>query len=314
LSRSEAKSLQVLVPGSVHFHEDVEAPCMPPGASGACAPLGKKGCGIHARVGADEKTVGCTRFPYGLVATPDGGRITTESRCPCRTLGRRPPLDAADADRSLRDVAGRLEADARAPQRVPMTRRTRLPFSRYAAIEASMRARLAAGERIETVLAAKPLPKLSRSSWPRLATELLEVMDATRGGQALSWVVDALLLLSASYEPPARPRPWRDAFERGAKRAARAESADAVLADWVADELWMMRWLTWDTRFDVARAELATRVACARVIVARLRRAGVRGDQAAAEAVMALELAACCEAWQQVIDAIATDPSPAEPV
>jgi hypothetical protein len=312
LSRSEARSLRVLVPRSVQFHEDIEAPCMRPGADGACAQLGPKGCGIHARFGADEKPVGCTRFPYGLVATPAGGRVTTESRCPCRTLGKRPPLDLADAERSLVDQSGRLETDARAPLRVPMTRRSRLPFARYAVLEASMLARLAAGERIERVLAAKPFPKLARSSWPRLATELLEVADQTRGGQALAWVVDAMLAQSAGFGAPTRPRPWRDAFERGAARASRAESADAVLADWVADELWMMRWLTWDTRFDVARAELATRVACARAIVTRLQRAGVRPDQAAAEAIMACELAACCEAWEGVVDAIATDPSPAD--
>jgi hypothetical protein len=161
LSRSEAKSLRVLVPGSVQFHQDIEAPCMRPGADGACAQLGKRGCGIHARFGADEKPVGCSRFPYGLVGTPSGGRVTT--------LGTRPPLDLADAERSLRDVSGRLETDAHAPARVPMARRARLPFARYAAIEVAMLARLAAGDRIESVLAAKPFPKLARSSWPPAA-------------------------------------------------------------------------------------------------------------------------------------------------
>ena len=34
-----------------------------------------------------QKPVGCKRFPYGLLNTPDGGRVTTEHRCPCRTLG-----------------------------------------------------------------------------------------------------------------------------------------------------------------------------------------------------------------------------------
>ena len=73
----------------------------------------------------------------------------------------------------------------------------------------------------------------------------------------------------------------------------------------------MMRWLTWDCTFDVARAELSTRWSAASWVAKRLERQGVRGDQAAAEAVMMAELVACSEHWGDVVDAIANDPSPA---
>jgi hypothetical protein len=171
---------------------------------------------------------------------------------------------------------------------------------------------LLAGEPPDDVLRAKPFPALHESSWPVLAMELLDMDDGTRGGVALAWFADALLALYAGYAPPPRTRPWRDAFDRGAKRSKQPERAEDVFADWLADELWMMRWLTWDCSFDIARAELSTRLHAARWVSKRLQKQGVRGDQAAAEAVMMAELVACSEHWGDVVDAIANDPSPAE--
>jgi hypothetical protein len=63
----------------------------------------------------------------------------------------------------------------------------------------------------------------------------------------------------------------------------------------------MMRWLTWDCAFDVARAELATRLHAVRWITRRLERMGVREDQAAAEAVMMAELSACADPWAEAV-------------
>jgi hypothetical protein len=311
MTRSEVRDMRVLVAGSVIHHPDVDAPCMRFGADGGCAQLTKRGCGIHARFGSDAKPSGCRRFPYGLVSTPLGGRVSTEHRCPCRTLGERPALDVADAERSLLDQAGRLEVDEVAPRRIALTVERRVPFERFAELEAGLLQRLLAGEAPERVLGAEPFPSLHEGAWPVLAMELLDMDDGTRGGVALSWFADALLELYAGYKPPKRERPWRDAFERGAKRSKRPAQARDVFADWLADELWMMRWLTWDCTFDVARAELSTRFRCASRIARRLQRQGVRGDQAAAEAVMAAELVACSEHWGDVVDAIANDPSPA---
>jgi hypothetical protein len=135
--------------------------------------------------------------------------------------------------------------------------------------------------------------------------------DGTRGGVAIAWFSDAMLALTSGHKPPKRTRPWKDAFERGAARAKRPDSPERVINDWVADELWMMRWFAFGCAFDVARAELATRVAAVRSIIDRLTRQGVRADQAAAEAVMMAELAACSEVWPEAVDAIANDPSPA---
>ena len=312
LSRVEAVELRRLIPRSVFRHAEIDAPCMRPGAGGGCAQLQKDGrCGVHGRFGAEAKPVGCRRFPYGLVNTPQGGRVTTEHRCPCRTLGERPALDLADAEASLLGRGGRLEADEDAPQRMPLTYRKRVAFERCAELEGGLLARLEKGERAEHVLGAKAFPELVERSWPIFATELLDMGDGTRGGVAIAWFSDALLELTSGHKPPKRTRPWQDAFERGAARAQRPDSPERVINDWVADELWMMRWFAFGCAFDVARAELVTRVTAVRGVIKRLTHQGVRADQAAAEAVMMAELAACSEVWPDAVDAIANDPSPA---
>ena len=191
---------------------------------------------------------------------------------------------------SLRDQRGRLEVDEDAPRRVALRVDQRVSFERYAEIEADMQARLLRGERAERVLDAKPLPQLHERSWPLFAAELLDLDDGSRGGVAMAWFGDALLACSSGHNLQARPRPWHEAFERGAKRAKRPESREQVFNDWLGDELWMMRWLPWGCSFDVARAELATRLLAARTMAKRIERLGVREDQAAAEAVMAAEL------------------------
>lgn len=313
MTRTEVKLMRKLRPGSVIMHAEIEEHCMRHAEGGGCAQLNKDGwCSVHVEEGPDKKPGGCRRFPYGLIRTPHGGRVTTESRCPCRTLGERPPLDLLDAERSLRDLAGRLEADQVADKRIPLTIEKKVPFAEYERLEAKMLERLLRGERAEDVLAARPLPGMYDGSWPVWAAGLYECDDGTRGGVALSWMADMLLALSTGSRPAQRPRPWAAAFERGAARAKRPESADAVLNDWIADELWMMRGLGFGCPFDVARAELATRLIAARAITQQLCAQGVREDQAAAEAVMIGELTACCEHWDDVVEAIANDPSPAD--
>lgn len=306
--------MRKLRPGSVIMHEDVEAHCMRTAEGGGCAQLGEGGCTVHTQLGSDKKPGGCRRFPYGLITTPAGGRITTEHRCPCRTLGERPKLDVEDAERSLLDLAGRLEADGSAGKRIMLTIEKKVPFAQYAEIEAELLVRLGKGERAEKVLGAEPLPVMHEKSWPVWAAALYESDDGTRGGFALSWFADSLLALCTGSKPKDRERPWRDAFARGAERTKKPESAEQVINDWIADELWMMRGMGMGCPFDVARAELATRLAVARFVIKRLRKAGVREDQAAAEAIMMAELTACSELWDEVVDDIANDPSPASVV
>jgi Fe-S-cluster containining protein len=315
LTRSEVSSLRKFNKLAVVYSEDIDGHALRP-VDNRCLFLGSNElCGLHAQYGAEAKPMGCRRFPYGLVTTPFGGRITTEHRCTCRTLGERPPLSIEDADASLRDRAGRLEVDKDAPKKIDLTWNQSVWFADYVEIEARLIERLNAGERAEDVLAAKVLPPLSVGDrgWPTIAVEHIETRDSTAGGEAFGWFGDALLELSAGHTPPQRPRPWAAAFERAAARGGE-QTAEAVYNDWIADELWGFRWVEWGP-FDVARAELATRLACARLIQKRVERAGVtREDQAAAEAVMVCELASEGADWPKTAAAIATDPSPADPL
>lgn len=314
VTRSEARELRARRKLSVVYNDDVEAECIAPNEAGRCVYLTPKGCHIHATEGSQAKPAGCRRFPYGLLATPEGGRVTTQLRCPCRTLGERPLLSLEDADSSLRDRAGRLESDGLVPDRIEMSERKRIPFARYSAIEAQLLVRLSSGERAERVLGAKPLPERSKGSWPITGVELFESRDATAGGEALAWFGDALLELSAGYKPPKRPRPWAPSYERSIARAKRPQAPEAMWNDWLADELWMMRWLPWGAPFDAARAELATRLAVARLTHKRLAKLGVRTDQAAAEAIMIVELISEGTLWPEVVADIVTVPSPAQPL
>lgn len=311
LTHAEARELRLRRKHSVVFDKDIEGLCIRVDAAGRCVYLSDRGCEIHLRDGAQAKPVGCRRFPYGLIATPLGGRITTEHRCPCRILGDRPPLSLEKAESSLLDRAGRLEVDRRVGNRVALVHGQPVSFARYARLEATLLGRLELGERAESVLAAKPLPALGKRSWSEFAAEIFEAREPSAGGEALAWFGDALLELAAGHKPPKRSRPWADIFaQAGAAHHARS-NVDAIWNDWVADVIWMLRFLPWGP-FDVARAELSTRLAVAKLVQKRIRKLGIPADQAAAEAVMICELASENDQWHDVVAAIVTHPSPAE--
>jgi hypothetical protein len=310
LTRSEVRDLRARRKLSVVYNDEIEGYCVSP-VDHHCTFLGAEGCAIHAQEGSAAKPTGCRRFPYGLVSTPFGGRVTTEHRCPCRTLGERPSVSLDDAEMSLRDRAGRLEVDRVAPGRIELQHGKRVAFSVYAAIEAKLIARLNAHEPAERVLAAKVLPPLAEGGWPSVAVEHIETRDSSAGGEAFAWFGDALLNLASGHSPPKRARPWHASFERAMGRSSEQPSADAIYNDWIADEIWMFRALSW-APFDVARAELATRLAVARRLQRWIQRHSVSATQAAAEAVMICELVAEGGEWPRAVADIAVDPSPAQ--
>ena len=310
ITRSEAKDMRAIDAESVFYNDDVEDLCLRPVEGGGCFYLDKGLCRVHAEHGPRAKPTGCQRFPFGLVATPLGGRVTTEHRCPCRTLGERPEIDLEEAEQALKDRAGRLESDQEVEGPIDLTDEHSVGFGTYLEIEARLLERLSAGEDPKAVLGADPLPDLHEGSWPVLAAEYFDMQDGSAGGEALGWFGDALLELATGHRPPARSRPWAAAFERGIARAEEPVEPRAIYNDWLADEIWMFRWHEWGP-FDVGRAEMATRLAIAQKIQARLQSQGVRADQAAAEAIMMVEIATVSTEWPKAVDAIATDPSPA---
>lgn len=309
LTPDEARDLRGLLPDALVWNDEFVGECLRVDASGACLQLGRDGrCGIQQRFGSDHKPIGCRRFPYGLVDTALGRRVTTEHRCPCRSLGgnARPPIDLADAADCLRDREGQLEADGEAPDFMPLKRRHRVAFDHYVEIESDCLHRLAAGERAEDVLASHPLPPLATLDWATCGADFVRMQDGSAGGVALAWFGESLLELTRGATPSVHSRPWSTAFERGIARSPVPADPEQIINDWLADELWMLRWLDWDDcSFGVARAELATRLAAVRIAMRRLDALGLRADQSAAEAVMLGGLAGSTTRWpDQVADIV----------
>lgn len=305
VTRKERKQVEAFRADATVYLPMLEGRALASTPDGSCIFLGTDArCSIHAEHGAEAKPDACQRFPYGLVATPDGGRITTEHRCPCRTLGERPPLDIADADRALRAGKGRVDADARIGSRVPMTKRRRVGWKTYRAEEELLLARLARGERPEDVLGAAPLPALATSPWTDIGHLLRSCVDGTACGEALVLAGDVLLALVGERQRPLRARPWSKWFDRAEKRAVHPGSGEEVLHDYVQDQLWRMDWCAYGATFAQGRADIASRVLLARSVAERLVATGTRADRAMAEAVFVVELTTATSIWESVLHQI----------
>ncbi|HEX5658235.1 MAG TPA: hypothetical protein VFX59_13625 [Polyangiales bacterium] len=301
VTRKEKAEVELLEPGALVRHKDLGQPVFKVDEdTHACVLRSTRGCELHARHGAEAKPAGCIRFPYGLIATPEGGRITTEHRCPCRTLGARPPLSVDDALGSLVDSIGRLSPNGRVGPRVQIADGKTLAFARYRAVEAQMIGTLLLGADPLQVFDVKPFGKLEDVKWKKIVPELKEDRDGSAYGEALMWFGEALVALLDDDKLKLGERPWQASFDRAEARSPIVESYQAVLNDWLADLLWSMDWVFSTRSFHAGRRELATLYCIALTITKRLIRAKVRGDRAAAEAITIVELARQSGAWEKV--------------
>lgn len=266
---------------------------------GACV-FFDDGCVLHRELGSMGKPGGCRRFPFRLVATPLGGRVVTEHRCPCRTMGDRPPVSLAEAESSLRDEGARIRRDHVVSDRIKRTRKRTMSFAAYAREEAQWIARILAGEDPREVLEAQPLPPLTEVAWSDVAHEYRSRIDGSACGDALAWFGDVLLEMTGSESKSIRNRPWSAAYDRAQSRSPRAEKMDDVLADWLADAVWSMDW-SLVASLETGRAELVTRWFVARRIAEKLRSIGVREDRAAAEGVTVVEIVGASGLWQSIL-------------
>ncbi len=300
LDQKAVVTLSVIAPEALCFSEahDAHVLMMREG-DGTCVFLTDGLCQLHATMGGELKPSPCVRFPFGLVATPSGGRITTDHRCTCRTLGDRPPIDLDEALVSVREGTDRARADHRVEDRVRLDARRTVAFDAWERLEAALQSDLAAGRPAADVLGVEPFPALADRSWERLAHELRTIDNSTRIEAASAWFGDAIRT-HLGQRSPARPRPWAAGYARAEARTPEPESPDAIVNDWVADEIWGMRW-TDAGSFARARLELATRVYVASQIAKRLRRKGIRADVAAAESVMVVELVGSSDWWARVV-------------
>lgn len=260
-----------------------------PSDTGRCLFLGDDGCALHARLGPSVKPTVCQQFPMALVATPTGGRLVTEHRCPCRTLGPRDPVDdavaaaypSADPDR---EVEGPLALDAD----------ERVPFAAYEEREHALITDVLEG----AGLAALGPPPLGHPAVREAGLELIGDLSATRYGGALRAFGAAIGNLLGEPVEVRRPG-WAREFDRAEARSDPGDP-DAILRDWAADAVWGLDWVRHGT-FRQARAEVALRARVAGWLLGRWAEEGTRPDRAAAEAVAVAELAGLSDDWQAAI-------------
>jgi hypothetical protein len=300
LTKLEVRAVKKIDREGAGYAHEFEDDMLRVAADGGCRfLLPNQYCNIHVVQGPQHKPHGCTKFPYGFVATPSGGRIFTEHRCPCRTLGERPPLSVETALESIRDGEAELDSDADIDS-VKLAPKRRIPFRRWEAIETPMLAALAQGVHPADALSAKPFPRLAKTTWKETGDEFVDARDGSRFGFAIAWFGDTILHLREGTTPREPLRPWADAFDRAEARSPNPRTAREVLNDFVSDHLWSVKWAD-KMGFETFGAEIATRVAVAESISTRLAARGLRADRAMAEAVTIVELVGSSEYWERLV-------------
>lgn len=305
ITKAELVQVRKIDPQGAAWDDDFEDRMLSTRPDGGCHFLMPDlRCGIHATHGPEAKPEGCRQFPLGLVATPDGGRITTRHRCPCRTLGDRPDIDVDASIPSISDDEGNLAPEDRIKRIRLGRKKNKVDWATWRAMEDEMLADLAAGVRPEEVLGVPPFPKLKKSSWSAESDAFVDAIDGTSFGFAIAWFGETVrALVIEGYEPRFPVRTWSDAFDRAEARPG-TRTEDDVLSDWVADEIWSLEWNS-EAGWEVARVELATRLAVARDVAHRLQSDHALGPgRAAAEALMIVELVGESDFWSEVVERI----------
>lgn len=305
LTEEDCHTLSIISEQAIDRYEGEEdAVLMMRSDTGRCVFWGDGGCLIHRQLGPEMKPSPCIQFPYALTATPRGGRISTQHRCTCRTLGPLPPVTVEGARASLVDSEGQLKFEHAVLDEIAWSAGEVLSFDEYARREAALLGALMKGEQLMTVLQAQPFPPLEGVAWSDVADWLRDFPGSSRAAVASRWFGDALGFLVDRRERTEDQRPWADAFDRARRRIVEPVSPNRVFGDWLADELWSLRW----TRFGSlarARAEWATRLAIARRIAGWLDISTPLADNvSAAEAVMIVDVIGTSDPWEKAQEAI----------
>ena len=305
LTEDDCEMLSMISEHAIDRHEGEEAAVMMMRTdTGRCVFWSEEGCALHSKLGADLKPTPCIQFPYALTATPVGGRISTQHRCTCRTLGPLPPVTVESAEPCLLDADGELKAEHAVLDEVAWSPTETLSFAEYEEREAGLLAALIEGNNLKAVLQSEPFPELEGTTWAEVADELLEFQGPSRAAHASRWFADAIGFLIDRRERTETARPWADAFEKAGRRVVDPVSPNKVFGDWLADELWSMRW-THNGSLERARKEWATRLAIARRIAGWLDISTPLQDNiSAAEAVMIVDVIGTTDPWERAQAAI----------
>ncbi len=288
VAEAERAPIDAVRPGAIVRGRSLAV--LAPSAEGHCTFLAEdRRCEIHT---AGIKPRSCARYPFLLAATPAGGRIGTDHRCPCRTMGPRPALSVEAAVPSLLDRRGRLSVDRRIEGRIALAPRRFVSFARYEDLESAHLARLAR----------EGLPPGERRTFEArsLARALDRVAEApTRWGAMHAAFARALTAAERAEAPMpfARPWapscPWAPSFAAAERRTPVAQDPEQMLIDWAADVIWSLEW-TFATTLEGAERELRWRGDLARILA---RAIPARPDAAMAEAIAIVEVVGLGDEW-----------------
>ena len=299
VSKTEAEAIQEIDPQAIVRFVGLRLLST---AGGQCGFLGDDGrCGIYEHDEGRTKPRTCHRYPYLLVATPDGGRVGTDHRCPCRSLGDRPLLTPEAAEDPLSSAKGRLTVDRRIGARIAITPKQRVGWKKYLSIETPILEALEAGGRAEDALGVQPFPELSDMSWEQIATDLALDMPPTKWGWAQRTFSVFLAARFVGSPANAAYRPWTTIFDRAEARTKIPGDPEAMLRDFAADAIWSLEW-AWRGSFLHARVEIASRIAIIRDMAKHFVQHGARPDRAMAEALSIGEIAGVSDSWSVVVD------------
>ena len=305
LSDEDCEMLAMISEDAIDRHDGEDAAVMMMRSdTGRCVFWSEQGCALHSQLGPELKPTPCIQFPYALTATPVGGRVSTQHRCTCRTLGPLPPVTVEAARPCLLDSNGELKPEHAVLDEVAWSSTETVSFDEYTKREAGLLDAFIEGKGLMTVLDAEPFPELEGTTWSAVVDELLEFRGPSRAATASRWFADAIGFLLERRERSEHARPWADAFDRAAERIVDPVSPNKVFGDWLADDLWSMRWTHYGS-LARARAEWATRLAVARRIAGWLDISTPKNDNiSAAEAVMIVDVIGTTDPWEQVQQAI----------
>ena len=289
VSRPEMRRLRVLDEDAADFDDEIGEPAIAM-HDGECSFLRADGlCDIH-----QIKPRVCHRFPYTLVATPAGGRVSIEHRCLCPNLVAEAPLVTAHgANRDLNDAAGRLKANWRV-ERIETDAGT-INFADYVKLEATVLQTLKAqpSDVRGTALGTDAFSPLRGSTWREVYAAMVQQEGDTRFDQALRWFGDAIGQ-HLGIRPRRRERIWETPEPLPSGRPPNEQ-----YMTWIADEVWGLMW-TSRSGWDQLRRELATRLWIARAIAKRLRRQ-LSAEVATAEAIVITDLVGSSPWWDGAV-------------
>lgn len=264
-------------------------------------------CRVHAELGVSFKPATCRRYPFNLVQTPEGLRVVTPHRCPCRTMGPRPLITVASVAEEIVIPNAQLDPDYTVSGELRLNRKERVRFADWLPVEAQWITQVRNARDPASALGSDPWPQLRGMDWQAIALTFCNVKDDSSFETAKGLMGSAIAEAHGGSAIPRLNRPWSRFFDAAEQRVLQApQAANEMYGDWLADELWSLQWTQYGS-FARGRLDLATRLEVAKRLAASFQKQGLLPERAVAEALLVVDVVTHSELWFDVARAMQTD-------